>query len=78
MVLETLAQSRPDAELARSHGVHPVTVAKWKNHVLAHGPDLFQGNEDRKQDQQRIAELERLLGQKEVELALLKNFMATP
>ena len=47
----------------------------WKNHVLAHGPDLFRGNEERKRAQQRIAELERLLGQKEVELALLKNFM---
>ena len=78
VVLETLTQHRPDAELARSHGVHPVTVAKWKHHFLEHGPELFRGNEELKRYEQRIAELERLLGHKEVEIALLQNFLTTP
>jgi len=30
VVLETLAQQRPDAELARAHGVHPVSVEQYR------------------------------------------------
>jgi transposase-like protein len=78
VVLEMLNHTHADAELARKHGVHPITVAKWKGHFLEHGPELFRDKAIVKDYEQRIAELERLLGQKEVEIALLKNFLATP
>lgn len=78
VVLETLRQQRPDAELARVHGVHPITVAKWKSRFLEQGPELFRDKAVVKRYEQRMAELERLLGQKEVEIALLKNFLTTP
>ena len=55
-------------------GVHPVTLANWKRHFLQHGAEVFGGKEEVKAYEKRIAELERMLGQKEVEIALLKNF----
>ena len=36
---------------------------------------IFSKRDQTKQYEQRIAQLERLLGQKEVEIALLKNFL---
>jgi len=56
-------------------GVHPVTLAKWKRHFLEHGAEVFGGKEEVKAYEKRIAELERMLGHKEVEIALLKNFL---
>ena len=74
MVLESLCRQRSDTEIARGYGVHPVTFSKWRRQFLENGPDLFGGKDEVKQYERRIAELERMLGQKEVELALAKLF----
>ena len=50
-------------------------MAKWKRHFLEHGAEVFGGKEEVKAYEKKIAELERMLGQKEVEIALLKNFL---
>jgi hypothetical protein len=50
-------------------------VGIWRKHVLEHGADLFERDERAGQVEKRIAELEQLLGRKEVEIALLKNFL---
>ena len=64
-----------EAQVARAYGVHPVTLTKWKRHFLEHGAEVFGGKEEVKAYEKRIAELERMLGQKEVEIVLLKNFL---
>ena len=76
LVLEALkAEGKgTEAQVARAYGVHPVTLAKWKRHFLEHGAEVFGGKEQVKAYEKRIAELERMLGHKEVEIALLKNF----
>ena len=73
-VLESLSSEKADGEIARVYNVHPMTLSKWKRRFLETGPEIFSGNETVKHYQKRITELERLLGQKEVELVLLKNF----
>ena len=75
VVLETLKKDRADAEVARSFGVHPITLSKWKAHFFEHGPEVFGGDQALADYEKRIAEMERMLGQKEVEIALLKNFL---
>ena len=62
-------------QVARTYGIHPVTLANWKRHFLEHGAEVFGGKEEVKACEKRIAELERMLGQKEVEIALLRNFL---
>lgn len=47
----------------------------WKKTFLECGPELFARDGVVQQYEQRIAELEQLLGKKEVEIALLKNFL---
>jgi transposase-like protein len=75
VVLEALSSSKSDGEIARAYNVHPITLSKWKRHFLDNGPEIFSGNDQIKQYERRVGDLERLLGQKEVEIALLKNFL---
>lgn len=75
LVVETLQHQGSDSEVARAYGVHPVTLSKWKARFFDQGSEIFSGSDQVKHYERRIAELERLLGQKEVEIALLKNFL---
>ena len=75
VVMECLQSDASDAEVARAYDVHPITVAKWKKQFLEHGPEVFGGKEEVKRAEKQIEQLERMLGQKEVEIALLKNFL---
>ena len=58
----------------RAYQVHPITLSKWKKEFLEKGAEVFGGGEEVRASEQKISKLERMLGQKEVELALLKNF----
>jgi len=49
-------------------------VVLWKKTLLKRGAEIFEGEAGPTNDR-RIAELEQLLGKKEVEIALLKNFL---
>ena len=73
-VLDAMRSSSTDAEVARQHGVHPVTLSSWKKYLLEHGHEVFSSRESEKTYENRIEQLERMLGQKEVELALMRNF----
>jgi len=75
LVLECLQGDRSDAEVARAYDVHPVTLATWKKQFLEHGAEVFSGKEEVKKAEKRQAQLERMLGQKELEIALLRNFL---
>jgi transposase len=75
LVLEVLQGERSEVELSRIYGVHHTTISKWKRQFLDHGAELFSSNEEVKRYEKRVADLERMIGHKEIELALLKNFL---
>ncbi|MFZ2349304.1 conserved protein of unknown function [Candidatus Bipolaricaulis anaerobius] len=77
VVLESLkAEGKGgEAQVARAYGIHPVTLSNWKRQFLQRGPEVFGGTEEVKGYEKRIADLERVVGQKEVEIALLTNFL---
>lgn len=74
IVLEAISGEKTESEVARAYGVHPVTLSKWKKTFLEEGARVFGGDDVVKEKDQQIAKLEQMLGKKEVELALLKNF----
>lgn len=75
LVLEVPQGEHSEVEIGRIHGVHHTTISKWKKQSLAHGAEVFSVDEDVKRYERRIADLERMIGRKEIELALLKNFL---
>ena len=64
VVLEALNGEKVEAEIARDYGVHPVTLSRWKKQFLEHGAEVFGGSEEVKTYEERISQLERMLGQK--------------
>lgn len=73
--LDLIQGKRSASEIARTYQVHPNSLALWKDTVLKRGHELFERSSPAEQHEKQIAELEQLLGRKEVELALLKNFL---
>ena len=51
-------------------------LAKWKNYFLEHGKQVFETNsgKDTEELKKKIAKLEQIIGKKEIELNLIKNF----
>ncbi len=75
IVIEVLKGTKPIGEIAKAFNIHPITVHQWRREFLAKGPEIFDSATQVKGYEKRIHDLERLVGQKEVELALLKNFL---
>src|SRR3954452_9482216 len=76
VVLEVLSGLRSQAEVARQHKLKPELMARWKDIALEGLEGLFQGEEQRNQDQDRIAELERMVGRLTMELEVAKKASA--
>lgn len=61
---------------ARKYGINYTLLSKWKKEFLNHGAEIFETTRDKENEKlkKQIATLERMVGKKEVELNLLKNF----
>ena len=75
VVIEALKAEKSPGQIAKAYGVHANSVGIWKHWFLERGPSLFERGEAASDSERRLAELEQLLGKKEVEIALLKNFL---
>jgi transposase-like protein len=75
-VLEVLSGLKSQAEVARQHKLKPELIARWKEVALEGLESLFQGDGQRGQDQDRIAELERMVGRLTMELEVAKKASA--
>jgi len=64
------------SEIARKYGVGANLLSKWIKQLEEHGFHIFETTPDQqnKHLQDKIAKLEQMVGKKEVELSLLKNF----
>jgi len=75
IVLELLQGEKTAAQVARAYGVHPNSANAWKRTLLEKGPEIFAKDSTVAEYERRMGHLEQLLGKKEVEIALLKNFL---
>src|SRR3989304_131982 len=74
VVLEALSGEKTPGQIAKQYGIHPNSVGLWKKEFLERGPALFAEDGAVKECERRIRQLQQLVGKKEVEIALLKNF----
>jgi transposase len=72
-VLCEIEAGKSVAQAAREHQVHPNCIGQWKRQLARYGEKAFAGNGHAYQDEAKIAELERLIGQQAVEIAFLKR-----
>ena len=78
VVLELLQGEKSAAQIARENGVGPDLLSRWRDVFQERAPRLFQdGRAEGSTEAARIAELERLVGQQALELAVLKRGCAS-
>jgi len=73
VVLEVISNTRSAAEVCRAHSLKPQLLSRWKAEFIANAWKVFQNDEQRSEEQARIAELERLVGRQALELEVLKK-----
>ena len=75
VVLEARKGEKSPAQIGKAYGVHPNSIGLWKQWFLERGPSVFERADAASGSERRVADLEQLVGKKEVEIALLKNFL---
>jgi len=75
VVLEAIKKDNATA-VARSHNIDWSLLNKWKRMLLERGANIFEMTPDKEKAsyEKKIEKLEQIVGRKEVELNLLKNF----
>jgi transposase-like protein len=73
VVLEMFSGQSSVAALARKHQLQETQLYEWRAQALEHLPWLFSRSEVQRVEQQRIAELERLIGQLTIDNDALKK-----
>jgi transposase-like protein len=76
VALTAMRENKTFAELAGEHQVHPSQISQWKQ-ALEKGAHKLFGKNGQSKEQERIAELERMIGQRDLELDWLKKKLST-
>jgi len=72
IALATLKNDKTFAELATEHQVHPTQIETWKQ-VLEKSAHTIFAPDAKSKEALKIAELERMIGQRETEIEWLKK-----
>lgn len=73
VVLEELTGVKDKAEICREYRLHPQVFSRWREEFLERSSEIFATQSSRGDEQERIAELERIVGRLTVELEAAKK-----
>jgi transposase len=73
VVLEELSGVKDKGEICREYRLSPQVFMRWREEFLERAPEIFATRPGRVDGQQRIAELERMIGRLTMELAVAKK-----
>ena len=73
VVLEELTGVKSTAEICRDHQLKLQIFSRWKAELLERAPEIFATRPSRGDEQERIAELERMVGRLTMELEAAKK-----
>ena len=73
VVLEVLTGVKSGAQVCREHRIKDSVLSRWKQEFVERSPQLFARSDGQSQEEERIAELERLVGQLTMELQVAKK-----
>jgi len=73
VVLQLLTGERSMAELCRAHQLTSQTINTWKQQLVAAASQAFEKGRDSSAEEERIAELEQLVGKLTMELEIAKK-----
>ncbi len=76
VVLESFIKGNV-SEVARQYGVHPNQLTLWRKEFMSNGQMAFEKDPSKveKACRKKVEKLENLVGKKEFEISLLKNYL---
>lgn len=77
IAMAAIKEDKTLTELASDYQVHPSQISEWKAALAKEAHTLFEPNRTSKEEQ-RIAELERMIGQRETEIEWMKKKLRIP
>ncbi len=74
-VLEAIKKDNV-TEISRQYNIGANMICNWKKQLLNQGVSVFENSPDKEKNQlkSKISRLEQMIGKKEIELNVLKNF----
>ena len=73
LVLEILTEQKSIAQASREYGIKDSVISRWKQEFIERSPQVFEKENSRDEREQRIAELERMIGRLAMELEMSKK-----
>ena len=73
IVLEILTGQKSIAQASREYGIKDTVLSRWKQEFIERSPQVFEQGNGRDEREERIAELERMVGRLTMELEMSKN-----
>lgn len=73
LVLQLVSGEKTSSDLCRAHKLNPNVLSRWRKEFLEQAPSIFERGEVGTEQEQKIAELERLVGQLTVQLEIAKK-----
>jgi transposase-like protein len=73
IVLEILTEGKSLSQASREHGIKDSVLSRWKKEFIERSPQLFETRKDNDQRDERIAELEQMVGRLATELEMRKK-----
>jgi transposase len=73
VVLEIISQQKSLAQASREHSVRDSVISRWKQEFIERSPQVFETGKTQDGRDQRIAELERMIGRLAMELEISKK-----
>ena len=73
VVMEMLTEQKSAAQASREYGIKDSVLSRWKQEFIERSPQLFEQGTVSDDRDQRIAELERMVGRLGMELEMAKK-----
>lgn len=73
VVLEVLTGVKSAAQVCREHGIKETLLSRWKQEFVERSPEVFESRRGRDAQDERVAELERVIGRLTLELEMAKK-----
>lgn len=73
LVLQVLSGEKTASDLCRTHKLNTNVLNRWRNEFVEHAASIFERGAVDSEAEQKIAELERLVGQLVIQLEISKK-----
>ena len=73
VVLEVLTGAKSAAQVCREHQLKDTVLSRWKREFVERSPQVFEGGKEQQREEERTAELERMVGRLTMELEIAKK-----